>query len=364
MSGGILLIAKSTGSKPVGGRELLSHMYRETLREICSPQFHLLELPAEPTTGLRSRLSLFRGHIDGVSIQSIDRVLVLANSIGVKRIFLDGSNLGVIAAAFKRSMPNIEILTFFHNVETRFFWGSWRSTRSLHALAVLAANYVAERKAVLYSDKRVCMSIRDSKLLEVIFGMGATHISPMVVAKTSTQSSTSDPAIPDGPYALFVGGAFYANILGISWFVREVASRISVQIVIVGHGFENLKSQLEINDRIKVVGPVHNLADWYGMAKFVIAPIFDGSGMKTKVAEALMFGKKIVGTPEAFSGYETICEKAGWVCETADEFVEAISMATDENSISSDLSLRAVYEENFSQECLLVRVRSILDDKI
>ena len=38
-------------------------------------------------------------------------------------------------------------------------------------------------------------------------------------------------------------------------------------------------------------------------AALVIAPIFDGSGMKTKVAEALMHGKHVVGTPEAFSGY-------------------------------------------------------------
>ena len=41
-----------------------------------------------------------------------------------------------------------------------------------------------------------------------------------------------------------------------------------------------------------VVGEVESLAQWYHDAYFVVAPIFDGSGMKTKVAEALMYGKE------------------------------------------------------------------------
>ena len=65
--------------------------------------------------------------------------------------------------------------------------------------------------------------------------------------------------------------------------------------------------------------------------KVVIAPIFDGSGMKTKVAEALMYGKRIIGTREAFSGYEDIAEEVGWVCNTKEEFVAALRTVEGES---------------------------------
>ena len=41
--------------------------------------------------------------------------------------------------------------------------------KSLHAAGVLVANYVAERSAVRFSDKRVCLSERDSLLLKKIY---------------------------------------------------------------------------------------------------------------------------------------------------------------------------------------------------
>lgn len=36
----------------------------------------------------------------------------------------------------------------------------------------------------------------------------------------------------------------------------------------------------------------------------MVMPIFSGSGMKVKTAEALMYGKFLIGTKEAFEGYE------------------------------------------------------------
>jgi glycosyltransferase involved in cell wall biosynthesis len=84
--------------------------------------------------------------------------------------------------------------------------------------------------------------------------------------------------------------------------------------------------------------------------------------MKTKVAEALMFGKKIVGTPEAFSGYEGVAEHVGWVCATADEFVAAIGHAAQEIVKSFDPGLRAIYEENYSFRAAQLRLAEILRD--
>jgi len=108
-----------------------------------------------------------------------------------------------------------------------------------------------------------------------------------------------------------------------------------------------------------VIGSVENLGEWYSLARFVIAPIFDGSGMKTKVAEALMHGKKVVGTLEAFSGYEA-APGAGWVCRTADDFVASINEAQYKVRVSFDPHLRAFYMQNYSFEAAIERLKKIL----
>ena len=75
---------------------------------------------------------------------------------------------------------------------------------------------------------------------------------------------------------------------------------------------------------MQVVGTVDCLETWYEKADVVISPIFLGSGMKTKTAEALMYGKPILGTKEAFEGYDTDPAKVGALCNTATEFIETI----------------------------------------
>ncbi len=356
----ILLLTKPLDPAPAGGRELLCKLNHDALKAIYGDRLVVFELPAGKLQGTRAYLNAFRGHIDGLSTDSIAAVLRMVDAGHIAKVFVDGSNLGAIVPELKQRVPQVEVISFFHNVEARFFWGSLRLQRSMRALAVLVANTLAERQAVRYSDKIVCLSERDSRLLKRIYGRGATHIAPMALEdKLPANPAFTASAQPES-FALFVGGTFYANRAGIAWFVRHVAPRIDVPVFIVGRGFEALREKLEIPGQVTVIGTVDDLADWYRRAQFVIAPIFDGSGMKTKVAEALMFGKKVVGTPEAFSGYEGIAADAGWVCRSADDFVAAIGEAQATATLAFDPALRALYLEKYSLAAATERMKSIM----
>jgi glycosyltransferase involved in cell wall biosynthesis len=356
----ILLVTKMLESRLAGGRELLCRLNHDALHGLCGNNMVVFELPVDSFRGVSAYLNAFRGHIDGLNEASIETALKKVHDARITQVFVDGSNLGGFVAVLKQRMPEVEIITFFHNVEARFFWGSLRLQKSLHALGVLIANYLAERKAVKYSDKIICLSERDSRMLKRLYGRGATHIAPMVLEdKCPPEFLQSEVQAPER-FALFVGGTFYANRQGIAWFVREVVPHIDIPLFIVGRGFEALREELEIPGKVIVVGAVDSLADWYRRAQFVIAPIFDGSGMKTKVAEALMYGKKVIGTPEAFSGYDDVAAKAGWVCETADEFVTAIALASSEIKQSFDPALRVIYEDRYSMYAAKQRLDGIL----
>ena len=357
---GIMLITNRLENSPSGGRELLCKLNHDVLKDIYGERLTVLELTKSPIHGLKPVLNAFRGCIDGINSETINLVCQNILLKNIEKIFVDGSNFGGIVKIVKARFPNVEILTFFHNVEVRFFLGSLRQNKTVHAVAVAMANYLAERKSVRYSDKIICLSVRDSRLLRRLYGRPATHYSPMALQDKLPAGSSLAHIAPREKFALFVGGVFYANQAGITWFVKHVAPRIHIKTCIVGRGFENLKEVLELDGKVEVVGAVDSLAQWYQDAHVVIAPIFDGSGMKTKVAEALMFGKKIIGTPEAFSGYEDVADRAGWECATADDFVAAIGRVNGEVLPSFDPELRALYEEKYSFPAARDRLARIL----
>ena len=356
-----MLLTKKLEKLPAGGREMLCKLNHDALHEIYGERFTLFELAQKPARGLASIINAFRGHIDGLTSESIAEALREIRKNKVTKIFVDGSNFGEFIKAVKTQCPEIQIYTFFHNVEVRFFLGALRQNKTPKALAVLLVNYFAEKKSVKYSDKIICLSERDSLLLHQIYGRTATHISPMALQDKLPARGAGSNANQHGKFALFVGGVFYANRAGITWFVKNVAPRISVKTCIVGKGFEGLKEELQLEGKVEVVGEVESLADWYRKSYFVIAPIFDGSGMKTKVAEALMFGKKLIGTSEAFSGYEEIAERAGRVCDSADDFVAAIEAADDIVTSPFDSELRATYEATYSYAAGRARLEAIVN---
>ena len=356
----LLLLTNKLEAKPAGGRELLCNLNYDALQALYGERLHLFVLSQGNVRGLRSSLDTLGGYIDGVSSASIEEVQTAIEAQAIDQVFVDGSNLGRLVAAIKRRFPSIEVITFFHNVEARFFWGAFCLCQTPRSLAVVIANFLAERLAVRWSDKRICLNARDSRLLKHLYGRGATHIAPMVLEDKFPAQMGRTSAQASEPFALFVGGLFYANRAGISWYAKQVAPRVKIKVCVLGRGFEALKEELEIPGKLEVVGLVDDLSDWYARARFVIAPIFDGSGMKTKVAEALMYGKKIVGTPEAFSGYEDVLPQAGWSCQTRDEFVAAIAEAQMETKQCFDPSLRQIYEQRYSMAAAMQRLSKIL----
>lgn len=360
---GILLISNNLNTKSGGGRELLSALNHRILRDLFGDQLTAVELPRGKIARLKDFFWAFNGHIDGANSSAIAKVMELIRGKGIRKVFVDGSNLGLIVKSVKQSYPEVEVVTFFHNVESRFFLGALKVNRwSPRALAVLIANYLAERKSVRYSDKIICLSERDSSLLKTVYGRPSSHVAPMALQDSHVADCHfTEKKIPASErFALFVGGSFYANRVGIEWFVKNVSRRVKIRTIVVGRGFETIKEELERDGNVLVVGPVDNLSDWYRDAHFVIAPIFDGSGMKTKVAEALMFGKMIVGTAEAFSGYEEVESKVGWRCRTADDFVTAIAHAQQKVLLEFDPELRRIFEENYSYSAARTRLKYII----
>jgi glycosyltransferase involved in cell wall biosynthesis len=153
---------------------------------------------------------------------------------------------------------------------------------------------------------------------------------------------------------LFVGSNFYANVHGINWFIDNVMTKVeNVNLSIVGNGLNN---EVVLNNKnVSVYGRVESLDRFYQRAQIVILPIFLGSGMKTKTAEALMYGKPILATREALEGYRiNAINDIGAQCETDEEFVEQINYFNKNRLELFDKgnNSRKLFIENYSNEAI------------
>lgn len=346
------LLIRVAPTSSLGGRELFSDLIERSLRDVFRTPLLVHRLQANPNHLLARMSGVLMAHVDGINRESISSILSTIREHSPGTVLLDGSNLGSLAKVIATAFPSVRVVSFFHNCEARFFYGALRQHPSVHACGVLLANYLAERSAVRFSNVRICLNERDSRLLRRLYGRGATHISPMAMQDQFPPDASAAPTQDGKPYALFVGGTFYANQQGIEWYADKVAARAPIPAYVVGKGFERWKDRLERNGNVKVIGEVDRLAEWYLGAQFVIAPIFDGSGMKTKVAEALMFGKRIVGTSEAFVGYEKHADQIGVVCRDAEEFLEALDAFSSHPDNGDAAHLRRLYHENYSDEAM------------
>jgi len=358
-----LFISTDIQINPQGGREKLTKLHYDILLELYGPRLNTFRLK-ERSLQKKSMIYSVLGYIDGLSIAVIGQIVDFVADNGITEVFIDGSNLGVVVDKIKKKCRHTHVYVLFHNVESRFFLGAFLENISFHSLGVLIANYFAEFYAVKSADHIITLSKRDSLLLHRLYGRSAHSITPISLDDTFNPEYFNTEYAHKKEYALFVGGTFYANQQGIAWFVKNVVPYIDIMICIVGKGFEDFRDKLEIPGKVEVIGTVDSLAEWYCQAKFIIAPIFDGSGMKTKVAESLMFGKKVVGTPEAFSGYEDCASIAGWCCSTVNDFILAMNEAQKINIPQFDEHLRNIFIENYSLKAASKRLHTILNDNV
>ena len=347
-----------------GGRQNLCYLNFLTLSRLYGNSFICHHVPIVKSSTFIDKIFSFFGYIDGINRKNLKFILKQIDQNCDNEVFIDGSNLGEIARYLKKYRPHIKIYTFFHNVEAIFFWYSFVTNKTLHSSVVTLVNFLAEKKSVDFSDKIICLNNRDKVLINKLYNRKSEiHICNLAIQDSFPKNYSLNNTIinENKPYALFVGGDFYANVAGMDWFIRNVANKVSLDFLFVGKGLDKYKLKYKQYTNVKIIGEVDNLFNFYYNSLFVIAPIFDGSGMKTKVAEALMYGKLIIGTTESFEGYEIINDtEIGILCNTIDEFISSINRLKITCRKGTNMNIRNFYLNNYSSEKFQSRLKEIL----
>lgn len=297
-------------------------------------------------TKIKRVRDIFRGYMGGLDRRKLHDIKDLILNEKYTDVFVDSSLLGLAAKSIRKAYPQISLYTFFHNHEYDFFRQSVLGSDYLH-FYWLPLTYINESAACSYSDKIITLNQRDSFCIEKMYNRKSNVCIPITLESTYSIMPEKEKVLVNSrrKEALFVGSYFYGNIEGLKWFCAKILPFVDLHLTIVGSRMDLLKNDIEESDKISIYSNVPDLSVYYENADFVVLPILSGGGMKVKTAEALMFGKYLIATKEALTGYD-INSSVGIQCNDDLDFINAIANCNIRYKYNKDS--RMLFESKYS----------------
>jgi len=303
---------------------------------------------------LRSALSIIQGFFPPTDISDVINIRKMNEQNKYSLVFFDGSTYGELIKIFKKTKP--KIIMFFHNCEHDYIRVRFGNKFSLKKWIYQILNDKSEKISTTKSDYRITFSSRDASRIKNIYGVNVQTQLPLAIVD---KYQIKEPVDYKKSCLLF-GPAGTANVEAFEWFIKNVSSKLNCITIVAGKGFEEYKAWE--NDKVCVIGYIDEISDLYNMVSCVAIPLLTGGGMKVKTVEAMMFGKTIFGTDEAFSGYDINYEKIGGLCNDADSFINKINSFIELNSNEYNLYARKMYESKYSVEASKRIFKEIMND--
>lgn len=298
----------------------------------------------------------------------INRICDIISSKGITSVFVDESIFGLLVKRIKKRNPDVRVISFYHDI-AQDLYVYWRKNKGIKFELEMRAGITGERLNQEFSDVNLVLNERDKQQFIKYFNKEPEGLLPTAVESPRLKALSAEEfdfnSLDNKRVLLFVGSLYQPNIDGLDWFVKEVYGKISETFIlmVIGRGLETLREKYKNIPGMVIVGAVSDLAPYYNHADVVIAPIFDGGGMKQKTAEAFAYGKPFVGTRESLQGYEQAVDslfdgrKVVFSCETGEEYCKAIDEIDSSDLYGYYCQLTEYFEENFSVKAIQNRLK-------
>ena len=254
-------------------------------------------------------------------------------------------------------------IVFFHNCRRNLAL-NWLYNSPLKFLPFYFSTRRQEKLSSRFADKIAVLNDKDSELIKFHYNRNSDAILP--VAIDCRRPLKKDIRFISKKLTIgFLGANYHPNVNGISWFISNVLPLLdeSVVLLVAGKGMDKVSESLELLNKsqstVSVSGFVDDLRSWYANIDIVVSPIFEGGGMKVKVAEALSYGKYILLSPDSYHGY-TFDVQAGIVCCDEVDFAKEINRVKALGMIDEE----AVYQqfnERHSIDAAQRNIRGLID---
>jgi len=206
----------------------------------------------------------------------------------------------------------------------------------------------------------LCFSEKDRKLIWEYFGLKSRKIDLFLEERIKTISY--DKLKCSGKFVFYGAWGRKENSEGLEWFVDKVMPLVNndISIDIIGAGFnEKLKTKIKKYPNMALLGFVDNPYVIIAASSGLIAPLFQGAGVKVKVIESLACGTPVIGTKIAFEGIDFVNANYMLECVNPDEYIKAINQFINLD-IKEKFKLRSAFLNSYPKDTL----KEILNNEI
>lgn len=311
-----------------------------------------------------------QGNMMFISNDIISEICELINSNAIKTVFVEDSVFGNLVKKIKKSCKECRVFSFYHDVKADLYKQWMDNERTLKSKIEYTIGIKQENINQKYADINIVFNERDAKKFQAYYGKRPDVIIPLPAPVPAISDNIMDSitAKDDKKHILFVGKKYYPNLVGFKWFVDNVLPSLTdnIQVDVVGRGLEELRSGYS-DPRINVIGGVESLNPYYENADIVIAPLFDGGGMKSKTVEALSFGKIFVGTEESLFGFweemdSDIRGKTCYQCNTPEEWIQTINNLANDDIHKFNEGVFELFKAKFSYDVIRDQLKAIMEE--
>lgn len=270
------------------------------------------------------------------------------------------------AKILKKYCSSCKIVTMMENVEADYAGAKFESSNYFISKLLYKLESYCVLKDEMYlvenSDFLFFLTRRDRERAKNLYNYKCdSEILPICFENACTEKLRVAPF----KNLVFTGWLhFAANANAVTWFISNVwdkhyRTRDDIKLVIAG--IDPLPEVIKACNSAPNIVLHHgfdNIIDVVYNNSLIIAPLFSGSGMKVKMAQALSLSLPVLGTDEALVGYEAAYEdERNTRCMTRANTVEEFRVAVDNYIAMSDqefedirLHCRELFDSFYSAE--------------
>ncbi len=285
-----------------------------------------------------------------------------------KVLFLDSSSLGWLALLSRVLRPHTHVVVFFYNIEFDFQMSRSRHEGRGYWISAVA-EYINERLSIMSAHTLLMLTPDDSQRAKELYGRGADELAPVSLGDdVNAQRTQPDSESPAADAVLFVGSNFFANREAAAYLVEQLAPALArrgeTQIWIAGNALTRSDWNAELPANVHALGRVEDLTALYREASAFVAPIFSGAGMKVKVAESLMHGCPVIGSPFALKGYvDGVSRPHLMAASSIEDYLQSIAECRSKRQ-SLRQAARQDFADRFSFAAASRRMKTLLERRV
>jgi sugar transferase (PEP-CTERM/EpsH1 system associated) len=225
---------------------------------------------------------------------------------------------------------------------------------------------VYETEIIRWFDRVTMVSPLDRDCLLSVDKDIPVSVVPMGVDLEYYQPDRQD----DKPILLFTGTIrYFPNKDAILYFYKNIFPIIrkavpDVKLYIVGNQPPRSIVNLGSSSDMVVTGRVEDVRPYFNKASVFICPLRSGSGMQTKILEAMAMGVPVVTTSMGFEALDATAGRDIVVADDANVFAQEVIKLLKDKELRRDIAhnARMLVEEKYGWQTVIKRFDSIYKD--